>query len=54
MVVEYLSKYAHFCVLRHPFKASRVAQVLMDNVFKLHGMYNPIVSNHDLTFTNNL
>jgi hypothetical protein len=50
VVVDRLSKYAHLCALQHPFKASIVAQVFMENIFKLHGMPQSIVSHHDLNF----
>jgi hypothetical protein len=53
VVVDCISKYAHFCVLEHSFKASMVAQVFMDNIFKLHGMMQSIVMDHDPTFTSN-
>jgi transposase InsO family protein len=53
VVVDCLSKYANFCTLPHPFTTSTVAQIFMDQVFKLHGMPHSIVSDRDPTFTSN-
>jgi hypothetical protein len=53
VVVDRLSKYSHLCSLQHPFTTSTMAQIFMDNIFKLHGMPHSIVSDCDPTFTNN-
>jgi hypothetical protein len=53
VVVDLLSKYAHFCTLQHPFIASTVAQIFMDQVFKLQGMSDSIVSDCDPMFISN-
>jgi IS30 family transposase len=53
VVVDRLSKYAHLCSLQHPFTASTMAQLFMDQVFKLHAMPHSIVYDRDPTFTNN-
>jgi hypothetical protein len=53
VVVVHLSKYAHFFALQHPFTASTVAEILMDQVFTLHGRPHSIVFYHDPTFTSN-
>jgi hypothetical protein len=52
VVVDRLSKYAHFYALQHPFTTSTVAQLFMDQVFKLHGMPHCIVFDRNPTFTN--
>jgi hypothetical protein len=51
VVVDYLSKYANFCGLSHPFTPSIVAQAFMEQIFKLHGMPNSIVLDKHPTFT---
>jgi hypothetical protein len=53
VVIDCLSKYAHFCALQHPFIAAIVDQIFMDNIFKLHGMPNSIFFDRDPTFTSN-
>jgi len=51
VVVDKLSKYAHFIPLKHPYSASKVAELFVDNVYKLHGMPKVLVSDRDPVFT---
>jgi hypothetical protein len=51
VIVDRLTKYAHFCALSHPFKASTVATTFMEIVQKLHGSPKIIVSDRDPIFT---
>jgi hypothetical protein len=51
VIVDRLTKYAHFCALSHPFKASTVATTFMETVQKLHGSPKIIVSDKDPIFT---
>ena len=51
VVVDRITKYAHFCALSHPFKASTLATTFMDTIKKLHGNPMVIVSDRDPIFT---
>jgi hypothetical protein len=51
VVVDKLSRYAHFIGLSHPYTLSTVVTAYMDNVHKLHGMPESIVSDRDNIFT---
>jgi hypothetical protein len=51
VMVDRLSKHAHFIPLSHPYTASSVAKLFVDHIFKLHGLPNSIVSDRDPVFT---
>jgi hypothetical protein len=53
VVVDRLTKYAHFFSLSHPFKASTIATTFMETIQKLHGVPKIIVSDRDPIFTGN-
>lgn len=51
VMVDRLNKYAHFILVSHPYTASKIVQVFLANVFKLHGMPKSVVSDEDPIFT---
>lgn len=53
VVVDRLTKYAHFILLSHPYTAKDVVIVFIKVVVKLHGIPKPIVSDSDRLFMSN-
>jgi hypothetical protein len=51
VVVDWFTKYGHFILISHPYTATQVAKLYFENIFKLHGMPESIVCDHDPTFT---
>jgi hypothetical protein len=51
VIVDRFIKYGHFFSIKHPYTASSVAQIFLDNIVKLHGVPNSIVSDRDKVFT---
>lgn len=50
VVVDRLTKVAHFLPLKHPLTAQQVARSFLDHIVKLHGVPNTIVTDHDRIF----
>ena len=50
VVVDRLTKYAHFVSLKHPFSTVSVAKEFVANVVRLHGIPTSIVSDWDKVF----
>ena len=54
VVIDKFSKYDHFVALAHPFTAVQVAQAFMDNIFKLHGLADAIISDTENLYEQSL
>ena len=52
-VVDKLTKFAHFIPLKHPYTPSKIAELFVDNMYRLHGMPLSLVSDRDPIFTSN-
>lgn len=50
VVVHKLSKYAHFIHMAHLLTAIFIAQKFLDNIYKLHGVTETMVSDRDKIF----
>lgn len=54
MVVDRLTKYAHFIPLKHPFTAAKLADEFIKAVVHLHGFPTAIISDRDHIFISQL
>jgi len=50
VVVDLFTKFSHFMGLSHPFTAQDVARVFLDNVIKMHGVPQSIMSDSGKVF----
>eukprot|EP00253_Pinus_taeda_P019990 PITA_19990 len=51
VVVDKLSKAAHFIPVQSTYRAAQIAHVFMQNVFRLHGLPKTIILDRDVKFT---
>ena len=51
VVVDRLTKYAHFIPISANINAPQLAEVFMQSIYKLHGIPKRIVSDRDPKFT---
>jgi transposase InsO family protein len=54
VIVDRLTKYAHFLPLSHPYTVHKVANLFLDHILKLDGLPKIIVSDRDRIFTSKL
>jgi transposase InsO family protein len=54
VVVDRLTKFAHFIPMSHPYTIQSVAEAFTNHILKLHGPPIAIVSDRDRIFTSNL
>ena len=54
VVIDKFSKYGHFLPLSHPFTALQVAQLYVDQVYRLHGLPKVLLTDRDPIFTSTL
>jgi hypothetical protein len=54
VVVDRFTKYSHFIALTHPYTAQTVVNLVLDNIFKLHGLPEVIISDKDPIFTSSI
>ena len=53
IVVDWLTKYAHFVGIKKTDSAKQIIEVFCKNIYKLHGFPRIIVTDRDAKFTNN-
>jgi hypothetical protein len=51
VVIDKLSKYAHFIPVKSTFKAINIAKIFMKEIFRLHGIPKMVISDRDVKFT---
>jgi len=50
VIVDRFNEYVHCLALSHPYSASGVAKLFVNNIYKLHGLPASITSDRDQVF----
>ena len=50
VVVDRLSKYSHFILLKHPYTARSITDILVKDIMRPHGIPKSILSDRDPLF----
>ena len=53
VVVDKLSKAAHFIPVKNTYKAANIADIFLKHIFRLHGIPKGIILDRDPKFTGN-
>jgi hypothetical protein len=53
VVVDRLSKYSHFILLKHPYTAKSIAELFVKEIVRLHGIPKSLISDRDPLFVSN-
>ena len=53
VVIDKISKAAHFIPIETTYKAANIADIFMKQIFRLHGIPKVVISNRDPKFTGN-
>jgi hypothetical protein len=51
VVIDKISKYAHFIPVKSTFKAINIAEILMKEIFRLNVIPKMVISDRDVKFT---
>jgi len=51
VVIDNLSKSAHFIPIKSTFKDINIAEISMKEIFRLHGIPKMVISDRDIKFT---
>ena len=53
VVVEKLSKFAQFILVKSTHKVANIAEISLKEIFRLHGVPKIVISDRDVKFTSN-